>query len=324
MISIHGYVIREDTKTKISHPRESIESTITYIIQPKNNKNNINGINNNIEGLVGTLAGAGSAIPLSGPLAATHTSLVPLSAYTNFFAPNVVFVYINLANGAYTIESRVHNVSAALLTGAFALVESRRIPGHDGPVNLVTAVYIPSDRLTVEHGAVAYYHGTRAVGTATPQVGGTSYHEYAVHVATQRRVLPVHMFGANTPVPDGSATLRGFYTMARRTDGSYQLTLIPDEDPTVRGLTTQAAQFPISSGFMLVGSGAITIFTTNAEVVDLRTPGPGVPQIPANVEGLFNFARTENNTIQVSVLYNPTTSEASVIYLTDAVVIPIP
>ena len=280
-------------------------------------------------GLLGTTGGTATERKVvdleGGTIAAGNLRLIGAAqstagtTYSNLYANNVKFIYIDTTNTPtrFSVREGVQKVDVPLITGSYAVIERR------GTQWLVTAVFMMNSIPTAtDPNAIMYVRGQDTEITGSISADGITYRSYSVVLPGTDAVTNIYLDGTGVPP--------GFYTYNVRTVDGVDLYNVFRHAATTGNTSTivVASITSMQPANVLTAYGndpaalvpnPITNYDFNiddAVVIDAR-PGPQTEALPIgnNANQLRSVFLAGGWTINVSILYNDTTSKASVVYI---------
>jgi len=265
----------------------------------------------------GTTAGTHVVLKDTGKIDASDRALdtdATTSGATNYYAPNVKFIFVSTASKTATVKDGVQSVPSISSSGDKLSVAVIGTTTATGATPVVTAVYIVDGvAASTDINSIVYFKSGSAVGSTTVKnaagndVPVTLYNGYINGELVKN--MPVF----------GSPADNSFFVFAKNANGSY--TIGTNYNATTAGATAVQVNKTVEAAALgrYITVNSVQIDAGAALIVDTRSSADKIAQpIDASLFGLMSALQTK--TVNVSVVYNATTGNAAVVYITNAVV----
>ena len=261
----------------------------------------------------GTTAGTYVALKDTGRIDASDRALdtdATSTGATTYYAPNVKFIFVSTASKTATVKDGVQSVPSI---ASVANKESVAVIGTTtatGTTPVVTAVYIVDGvAASTDINSIVYFKSGDAVGATTVKNAAGND-------------VPVNLYNGyingelvkNMPV-FGTPADNSFFVFAKSANGSY--TIGTNYNATTAGATAVQVNQPITAAALgrYITVNSVQIDAGAALIVDTRSSADKIAlPIDASLYGLMSALR--DNIVNVSTVYNATTGNAAVIYIT--------
>ncbi len=250
----------------------------------------------------------------------TSSALNTTNYYGNYYASDVKFIFVNTSASTATVKTGVQDVASITSSGAQAYsVAVIGTTTATGTTPVVTAVYILNGvAASVDSNSIVYFKSIAATGSTTVKgTDGTTdvtLSTYTGYVNGEKVTMPL----------TGAPTADKFYAFTKNANSSYTLGSTPyaaaGAGVTSSVVTSNAITAVAANRYITVGGAVVDAST--ATVVDARTAAQkAADPIDASLYGLLTAVQAHvgyGNAVNVAMIYNGTTNNATVIYITGA------